>query len=386
MPLNDLVKDYSLTTISQKTNIPIEVLQKLLNKEWDSLQATKAKGFIAIIEREFNLDLSDLKEEAEQYYKTHQKEEPHRPIDLVDAQSISNGSKIITNIVALLAFILVVYAIWFYFFKGKNDDIIPQDSNNSGLIKESIDRAKSLVGITKTKEPETVVKSDTNKTIKDKNNTKESKIKPKEEPKKKFDITTDVQKSDENKESNTTLNQSSQNSIEANKSDIVNLATNNSNNIDKEIEENSSITKEVETLLEENNTVKEEQNNHTEDIATNETINENNTTVNNTDNELNATSINSITLKPRAKSIWVGIYDLKTHKRVAKLFGGEYKFDTNGNDIAIVTGHSKFEIATDSGINKKFNGKGRKYLYIFKDGIKEITKSEYRALTKRRAW
>jgi hypothetical protein len=384
MPLNDLIKDYSLTTISQKTNIPIEVLDKLLNKEWESLQATKAKGFIAIIEREFNLDLSELKDEANEYYKTHQKEEPHRPIDLVDAQSISNGSKIVTNIVALFAFILVLYAIWFYFFKDKNGEIVPEDSNSSGLIKESINRAKNLVGI-QDKKPQklqeskkVVATTDNNKSEKEEQVTQ---TEPKEEPKKKFDITTDVQKSEKSIENNTTLNQSNTDNESNNSNEVINLATNN-----KKVEENSSINKEVESLLEENTTSKEEAKeelNSTQE--SNNTLTEDNQE-SNVSNEISATTINSITIKPTVKAIWVGIYDLKTHKRVPKLFSREYKFNTNGDDIAIVTGHSKFKIATDNGIEKKFSGKGRKYLYVSNEGIKEITKGEYRALTKRKAW
>ncbi len=393
MPLNDLIKEYSLTTISQKTNIPIGVLENLVNKEWEKLQATKAKGFIAIIEREFNIDLSSLKEEANEYYKTHQKQEPQTPIDLVDAQTISNSSKIITNIVALIALILVIYAIWFYFFKPKSTQTTPQETNSSGLITQSLNKAKSLISIVSGS------KEDNKKNIlsKEKNSTQTKPATPKEEPKeeikeepkkddkkpnetkvenKKFDITTDVKK-DEELTSNNQLNSNDNNTTAQNTKDETNQ---------QNIEENKTINQEINSLLEENIT-KSVDNNTTNSSEISETnITNIETNMTNNDSNISALSANNITIKPTVKTIWVGIYNLKNFKRTPKLFSGEFTYKSNGDDIAIVTGHSKFEITTDNGFSKKFNGKGRKYLYISADGIKELTKTEYRALTQNRAW
>jgi len=388
MPLNDLVKDYSLTTISQKTNIPVEILDKLINKDWESLQATKSKGFIAIIEREFNVDLSDLKDEAKEYYESHKKEDVFRPIDLVDAQSAGGGgSKIVTNIVALLTIALVAYAGWFYFVKPKNSNLSQQDNNSSGLIKESMDIAKNLVGIQE--KPQKQEDKTIEKTLKneDENNlsvaslTQNSEEK-KSEDKKKFDITTDV------KESNISIfsevNNSSNEELESKNS--INMGNNT-----LATEENSStIKQDVETLLEENKTTQEEkllEENSTDinsqSIDTNITMpeSEKNETV-----KPLATVMNSITIKPNAKAIWVGLYNLKSGKRVVKVVNGSFTFNTDGSNLAIATGHSKFEISTNNGLVKKFNGKGRKYLYITNDEIKELTKAGYKTLTKRRAW
>ena len=400
MPLNDLVKDYSLTTISQKTNIPIEVLEKLLNKEWESLQATKAKGFIAIIEREFDVDLSELKEEAAQYYNTHKKDEPKRPIDLVDAQIVSNGNKIVTNIVAIIAFILVVYAVWFYFFKPKDGNIIPQEINSSGLIKESIDSAKRLVGLNDEPKKEEIKKKSLVEANSSINRDKDKKVQGIREEKKekieKFDITVDVKKNKE-ADKNDSLNLA----ISTKNSEINNTQKSRENSdIDaQEIEKNRSINLAVESLLEENHTLKEnkEENNKSNTSFTLEENIEKNSTKEkkliseaNSSKESNTTlslkEIDTITLKPTVRVMWAGIYNLKTKKRVAKLIHGEFKFNRDGGDVAIVTGHSKFEIATDNGKTKRFNNKGRKYLLVSKEGIKELTKSEYRTLTKRRAW
>ena len=392
MPLNDLVKDYSLTTISQKTNIPIEVLEKLLNKEWESLQATKAKGFIAIIEREFGVDLSELKEEANEYYSSHKKESPNRPIDLVDAQSISGGGgRIISNIVAILTIGLVAYAGWFYFVKPKNQTL-NSESNSSGLIKESIEIAKDLVGIDGKKESEVnstkkkeEPKEEELKAEPISTTTSTSNIEPtqKEEIKsKKFDITA-VPKS--SREITNEINTTSTTTQEANNKESATLS---------KIEENKTIKASVDMLLEENRTTKEANSTTTAPTssATIESSNEDNLTIDNNTTDIaleeNATlPPSAITIKPNTKRIWVGFYNLKTKKRTSVFAKKEYTYNNPSNgDVVIVTGHSMFDISTDNEESKHFAKKGKRYLLVSKDGIKELTRKEYRELTKRRAW
>ncbi len=417
MPLNNLIKDYSLTTITEKTNIPAEILQKLINKDWESLQLTKAKGFIAIIEREFDVDLSELKNEATEYYGSHKKvEQSYRPIDLVDAQSVGGGAgKIVTNIVALLTIGLVAYAGWFYFVKPKSSAISLSDSNSSGLISESIDIAKSLVGIKKEpssskdsnsssknkeskvsvknlkEEPKVIVttqaepKSSANNQqaeVKEQNATDSIVSNDELKEKKKFDITTDVKKSEQN----------SLKSEDTNSVTVVNLSANSSENSINEqtIKESNSVIKdEVNSLLEENKTKKEEpalEQNTSVQISENLDSNSSATLSEDTNTSEQVGVYGSVKIKPSVKAIWVGLYNLQSGKRVAKLVSGEFDFATEGSDIAIITGHSKFEVSTDSGLDKKFDGRGRKYLYISKKEIKELTKLEYKALTKEKAW
>ena len=401
MPLNDLVKDYSLNTISQKTKIPTKVLEKLVNKEWDKLQVTKAKGFIKIIERDFGIDLSQLRAEVEEYYSSHKTSEPNRPIDLVDAQSINNGSKIITNIIAIIALALVLYAIWFYFFKAKGSEFIQKELNSSsGLISESINRAKSLVGIqdnkakvesntTKRKkdekksEPKAIIVNNNSNTLLEANETNSSTIEKNEtQENKKFDITTDINRSEETKnEINTTTNIDNNSSR---KTEVFKLATSS------EEEENKSIKVEVESLLEENRSSQSNQE------LNNTSMQESNATQNSDENlsEANNTNtietIKSLTIKPRAKSIWIGVYNINKNKRYVSVASDKYHFNTQGDKIAIVTGHNRFEISTDSGINRSFVTKSKKskrvYLLIENGEIKEITKDEYKKVTKNRAW
>ncbi len=58
----------NIEQISHKTHISIENLNYLFNKEFDKLNKIKVNSFITIIQRETQLDLSELKEEADDYF------------------------------------------------------------------------------------------------------------------------------------------------------------------------------------------------------------------------------------------------------------------------------------------------------------------------------
>ncbi len=397
MPLNDLTSEYSINTISQKTNISVEALEKLLNKDWDSLQRAKVDGFLRIIERDFNVDLSDIKQEAKEFYATHKRESPNRPIDLVDAESVGGGTgKVFANILTILAIALVAYAIWFYFFSFNQKDNNSTSSSNVGLFNDSINSAKSLIGVvehnTTPKKQEKknkkivvdVNSSNTLSSVKKSSKTQESI--EKNRTTNKFNI---ISSNEENK---TKLNDNSSvvsNNIEEKKRE-TNIVS--SSAIESSSNNTTKIKESVESLLEENRTsLSNSSNKNNSTIAESNLSSElNNTVVTKDTNNTLETDLNKIgefTIKNRAKSIWLGIYNLDTKKRVVKVLAKTpYKYKLDGKRVAIVTGHNKFTIETDNGINKSFSKRGRVYLLITEDEIKIITKKEYKKVTKNRAW
>ncbi len=60
--LKDL-KPYSIETIYEETKIPPECVKALLVHELSSFTKMRFLGFVSIIERDFNVDLSRYKEE-----------------------------------------------------------------------------------------------------------------------------------------------------------------------------------------------------------------------------------------------------------------------------------------------------------------------------------
>jgi hypothetical protein len=69
------LQELGLKEVSDKTFINQENLAKLLNKDFENINKTKALGFIQILQREFDVDLSELKNEYLQFNQTNKKEQ-----------------------------------------------------------------------------------------------------------------------------------------------------------------------------------------------------------------------------------------------------------------------------------------------------------------------
>ena len=402
MLLND--NEYSLQTIQEKTNITIENLEKLSQKDWSHFKKPQVNGLISVIEREFDVDLSDLKAEANAYFKEHLEKEPDCPIDLVDAVTIGgSGNRILSNFITILSLCAVGYAGWYYYDSNKSqiqtENNNTQINNNSGMFKDTIDSAKKLLGDSKdnngTKNISVAGKKDEQiKESKEKvivqNSTKTSvhlqENNSSNNVKKKFDITTIEKSVQDNKEvSKDTSNISTtENEVQKRDGNIVNSDSSDTNSNDK----NSSVKGEVDKLLKEldtNNSEAKQDSAEYNDTSSSDTIE--NLELNSTDNNSSESvaNITKATINLKSKRLWLGIYDLTTHKRVSKVIRKPFALNIGEDKFAVVTGHNGFEIATDSG-TKKFTKKGKVYFTIDKDGIKQLDRREYRKLTKRRAW
>ncbi len=75
MNAKEFFEKYSIEEITQKTKISPITLRFIRNKEFDKIPRAKFFGFLKIIEKEFNVDLSDLKEEYNNFNPI-QKEKP----------------------------------------------------------------------------------------------------------------------------------------------------------------------------------------------------------------------------------------------------------------------------------------------------------------------
>jgi len=402
--------EYSLQTISDKTNITIENLEKLSNKEWEHFKKAQANGLISIIEREFKVDLSDLKAEANAYYQEHQGKEPDRTIDLVDAATVSGGgNRLVSNIITVITLCALGYAGWYYFVEQKEKTIIENNTTkeSSGMFSNTIKSAKELLGndgIVKN-----VVKSETTNVTKDlkekkienrvqepvksvaqevnnsnvSNSTAQEKV---ENSPKKFDITT-IQEAN----SSNTQTEALDNNKTKMQEEVV-VAKAEATEDKKENSNNATIKSEVDQLLkelDENNSQKEQQVIN-EDNSSNEELNsEIATTVDenssNIDENQTQAAITEATFNLKSKRLWIGIYNLTTGKKVSKFIKKPYKLDIGNDKFAIITGHNAFELSTDNGV-KTFAKRGKVYFTISADGVEKLTKKEYRELTKKRAW
>ena len=110
MQLDDILEENSLKTISQKTKISEDYLENLLNKNFAVIKKIKALGFISILEREYNVDLTTLKEEAREYYGD-MREDQSLTLSLPITEEKKEKSKLFIFVVLAL----LGYASWYFF-------------------------------------------------------------------------------------------------------------------------------------------------------------------------------------------------------------------------------------------------------------------------------
>ena len=75
MQLNELLEEQSIKTMSQKTMISEDDLENLTLGKFDTLNRVKAFGFISILEREYDVDLTLMKSDAEEFYNEHNEDQ-----------------------------------------------------------------------------------------------------------------------------------------------------------------------------------------------------------------------------------------------------------------------------------------------------------------------
>jgi len=111
MQLNEILEENSVKAISKRTNISEENLEALLAGDFDALKKVKTLGFISIIEREYQADLSALKEQALSHYTQNSDEEESVTLGLPIMEEKKGKSKLFL----LFVLMLLGYASWYFF-------------------------------------------------------------------------------------------------------------------------------------------------------------------------------------------------------------------------------------------------------------------------------
>ncbi len=139
------LKSMDIEEIHKKTYIARKNLKALLKKDFSKFDRLKALGFVKIIEREFGLDLSELKEEIRDYFdkKESKKEKIEEKVEEVKKVEDRESNK--KNL--LIGIIVVLIALFTIFFQSNKQ-------STSKSISKSIE--KNETNVTK-KEPITIV-------------------------------------------------------------------------------------------------------------------------------------------------------------------------------------------------------------------------------------
>ena len=154
MLLNEILEENSVQSIHNKTKISIDVLNKIIAKDFTTFKKVQVFGFISILEREYGGRIDDLRDECEEYFAANIKEDmPFIAPDVVKKASKSKW------LVWLAAFGILALATYFLMQSRVQNDIpVYQEDINLTTLSNTNGKIEANVTINATKK-------DTNITI-----------------------------------------------------------------------------------------------------------------------------------------------------------------------------------------------------------------------------
>ncbi|EPB4328614.1 hypothetical protein ACRPG0_000755 [Campylobacter upsaliensis] len=132
------LQDLNLREVSTNTQIEMDFLQALIEKDFKTLIRFNVKGFIKILEREYELDFTEFNEELEQYLSENQPNSLHitKTVTPPLASYSHKGSILPIVIIVLFAFIV---GLGIYYFDTLKELLKSEESFASAM---SLDAAK----------------------------------------------------------------------------------------------------------------------------------------------------------------------------------------------------------------------------------------------------
>ncbi len=129
-------------TISSATHIPIGHVDSLLNKEFYKFQKPQFFGFLSILEREYKIDLSELKQEF-LFARAEEEIAQESPFDITETESkrfvnpkaLLENKKVVYGVLGALVILLLIVLISLIDFSSESEEKI--EINNT-----AIDQAK----------------------------------------------------------------------------------------------------------------------------------------------------------------------------------------------------------------------------------------------------
>lgn len=160
MDLNELIEKEGLEGVSEKTNISIFNLNKLVNEDFEELNRVKALGFLHILKREYEIDTSGLEQSIKSYFdkQTEGSEE-------FATTNKNRNSTIPKGLEKWIFGAILIGAIWYLYSSGKLKELTggSSDDINISLLNSDINKSEPNIDEEKLKKS-IVIKRDKNET------------------------------------------------------------------------------------------------------------------------------------------------------------------------------------------------------------------------------
>lgn len=118
------LKKIGAQKIYEDTHIPVEHVQAIINESFDSFSKIQFLGFISILEREYQEDLSELKTHGLENFETQKRVSEDKGIFIIPKKN--NNLPFVYILLAIIIFVLVAY---FSFSESEQNEQAPALDN-----------------------------------------------------------------------------------------------------------------------------------------------------------------------------------------------------------------------------------------------------------------
>lgn len=135
------LQELGASVIHEQTHIARAKLEMVLNKAYGDLNRVQFMGFMSILEREYGIDLSHIRQEYDEFMQTHSDAVPSKSSVILQAQSRSRQKWILGGIVAIIVLIILGSMTQGQLSISPSDDIIKLSSADVQIVDQNTDIA-----------------------------------------------------------------------------------------------------------------------------------------------------------------------------------------------------------------------------------------------------
>ncbi len=327
MQLNELIAKEGLEGLSQKTNISIENLKNLENGVFEKLNRVKALGFVNIIERDYDLELAELRTAIKEYFEDHHSAKDDEVVMLSPDRVEESDS----GLFKWLAIAGLLYGAWYLYSNGKVDTLFSEGEKKEVVLEDQ----QALESNSTQAQANSVVVNSTDAVIRIDTDKKEMNNRPQ-----KIIETSSAIESVEVKNPSSSISNEKNNAKQSKEEPIVEV-------------QSSTESKTSESPVE----------------------------------EKSVQPIYNITVNPTRGMLWYGFINIDTKEKKEFMTKDSTPFELHDGKWILVTGHGYLEIVSDiSTVKVTKNVRKKHYFYVDGSEVREIDRKEFRSLNGGRGW
>jgi len=346
MKLNELIDSEGLEVVSEKTNISVNNLKKLLDLDFEGLNRVKALGFLSILRREYGLELDTIEDSIKSYFIEHASNDSEPILVSMDKEEKS------PEFLKWIIIFAILGGVWYLYSIGKLDKLLTKSADTQETNLTDIEELKSNI--------DNISEDNAQKSVIVKQENNETKIEIKTAP---IEISNKSTKEQNKTKSN---------------NKIATVTDKDSVKIVVEVPKDKSGKEENKTIIISKDAGVEEPQKPSEVIDSDTTAQGYEVA------DINQT-ITNITINPTHGMLWYGFININTGKKKEFMKDESTPFDLKGGKWILTTGHGFLDVVSEVKTLSIADEK-RHYFYIDNKDIKEISRKEFRRLNHGRMW